>query len=515
MHTAIGNHIVILLINNSATASHVSYFKHLSRFDMSIPFWVTAFAIAAWSAAAAWINPAQFADNLEQLSWSHSLELGYWKHPPLPTWLIAVPIRLLGFSVYWTYALAALCFIGTVFFTWRITWRLFGNQAATFAALLMGLHIGFSWRAQLYNHNTVLLVFSAAAVWATLRALDSGKKLSWVFAGILAGLAMLSKYQALVPLAGVVIALYMGGWFKQRDVVQGLAIASAAAFVVFLPHLVWMVMGSGSTINNAFHSAENLSLVNRLMVFMGFWLIQIRFYFPLLVGVSLLVLFKTRPAVGYVADEMPQQNPRAWFLGLVVWPAMFVSMAVLLGGMRLEAQWGLQTFQFAVIFIAWKLALVLPKNGLKRTVWLILLIHVVLAGFFAWSVVQPSQSMWQGQRSRNFPANDVAKEIAGKWHEATRCPLNYVVGPSFEAAVVSAYSGHNPTVLEDGDFKKSPWVSAQLLQEFGALYLANDATQLPLGLATTGQMTIPARVNDFQPKKQLFWGIALPQSNCN
>jgi 4-amino-4-deoxy-L-arabinose transferase-like glycosyltransferase len=503
-----------LLTNNSVAANPVSHFKHLSRFDMSFPFWVTAFAIAAWSAVAAWINPAQFADNLEQFSWSHSLELGYWKHPPLPTWLIAIPIRLFGFSVYWTYALAAICFIGTVFFTWRITRRLFGYQAATFAALLIGLHIGFSWRAQLYNHNTVLLLFSAASVWATLRALDSGRKLSWLYAGMLAGLAMLSKYQAIVPLVGIVIALYTGGWLKQRSVVQGLAIAAITAFAVFLPHLIWIVMGSGSTINNAFHSAENLGFSRRLIVFMGFWLIQVRFHFPLLVAVSLLVLFKTASAVEHVVNERPQQHPRAWFLGLVAWPALFVSMAVLLGGMRLEAQWGLQTFQFVVIFVAWKLALMLPKNGLKRTVSLILVMQVVLAGFFAWSVVQPGQQFWQGQRSRNFPATDVAKEISSKWYEATSCPLKYVVGPSFEATVVSAYSGDNPIVLEDGDFKKSPWVSSEQLKEFGALYLAGDAAYLPHSLATTGQMTIPARVNDFQPIKQLFWGITLPQTNC-
>jgi 4-amino-4-deoxy-L-arabinose transferase-like glycosyltransferase len=481
---------------------------------MSLPFLITAIAIAVWSAAAAWINPAQFADNLEQFSWSHSLELGYWKHPPLPTWLIAIPIRLFGFSVFWTYALAAVCFIGTVFFTWRITRRLFGDQAATFTALLMGLHIGFSWRAQLYNHNTVLLLFSAATVWATLRALDSSKKLPWMCAGILAGLAMLSKYQAIMPLVGIVIALHAQGCLKQRTVVQGLVIATATAFAVFLPHLVWIVMGSGSTINNAFHSAEGLGLGRRLMVFMGFWLIQIRFHFPLLVAVSLLVLLKKGSAVEQIVDAKQQQHARAWFLGLVVWPALFVSLAVLLGGMRLEAQWGLQTLQFVVIFVAWKLAVVLPKNGLKHTVLLILLMQAVLAGFFAWSVVQPGQQVWQGQRSRNFPATDVAKEISSKWHEATSCPLKYVVGPSFEAAVVSAYSGDNPIVLEDGDFKKSPWVSSEQLKEFGALYLANDVAHLPLGLTTRGQITIPARVNDFQPVKQLFWGVALPSSAC-
>lgn len=517
MRAAIGNHVVILLINNSATANHVSYFKRLSRFDMSIPFWVTAIAIAVWSAAAAWINPAQFADNLEQFSWSHSMELGYWKHPPLPTWLIAIPIRIFGFSVYWTYALAAMCFIGTVFFTWRFSRHLFGQQAATFTVLLMGLHIGFSWRAQLYNHNTVLVLFSAATVWATLRALDSEKKRAWVLAGALAGLAMLSKYQALVPLVGILIALSMGGWLKQTAVKQGVLVAFVVACLVFLPHLLWLAMGSGSTIDNALHAAEGLGMRRRLVVFIGFWLIQIRFYLPIFLAVALLVLFRKNTVTANMEQPVAASlNPqtRAWFYGLVVWPAFFVSMAVLLGGMRLQAQWGLQTFQFVVIFIAWQLALVLPKNDTKRTVWLVLMVQAVLAGFFAWSIVQPQQHFWQGQRSRNFPAADVSKEMASKWYEMTSCPLMYVVGPSFEATVVSAYSGNNPTVLEDGDFKKSPWVSAEQLKKFGALYLADDAVKLPLGVVATGHVVIPARVNDFQPIKQLFWGVILPTSDC-
>jgi 4-amino-4-deoxy-L-arabinose transferase-like glycosyltransferase len=190
----------------------LSFSHQYARFARSLPFWLTAFAIAAWSVAAAYINPAQFADSLEQFSWAHGLELGYWKHPPLPTWLIIAPIRLIGFSIYWTYALAAACFAGTAFFTWRITQRLFGPQAAVFAVLLIGLHIGFSWRAQLYNHNTVLILCVAATVWATLRALDSGKQSSWLLVGGLAGLAMLSKYQALVPLVGIVLALQLGGF---------------------------------------------------------------------------------------------------------------------------------------------------------------------------------------------------------------------------------------------------------------------------------------------------------------
>lgn len=479
-----------------------------------LPFWVSACAIATWSLAAACINPAQYADSLEELAWSHSLELGYWKHPPLPTWLIAVPIRLIGFSVYWTYALAAACFIGTAFFTWRITLRLFGRQAGMFAVLLIGLHIGFSWRAQLYNHNTVLVLMSAATVWATLRALDSGKKMAWMLSGALAGLAMLSKYQALVPLLGIVMALYMGGWFRQRGVRQGALIAAATALLVFAPHLVWILSGSGSTIDNALHSAEGLGPLRRLVVLLGFWLVQIRFHVPVLIAVVLLVLFRSG-GMGEVATSpsLNQQN-RAWLLGLVAWPVFFVSMVVLTGGVRPEAQWGLQTFQFLTMFIAWRLSMVLPRVPVRRAVQVILVAQLVLAGFYVWSIVQPSQPIWKGVRERNFPAAWVAKEVTSKWTSVTNCPLMYVVGPSFEATIVSAYSGHNPAVLEDGDFRKSPWITADLLKQHGAVYLAFNAAKLPTRSSSSGQLTVPARQNDMQPASQLFWGLVLPQAPC-
>ena len=493
--------------------------KTLSRIfysRASLPFWLTACAIAVWSAAGALVNGAQYADNLEQFAWSHSLELGYWKHPPLPTWLIAAPIRLIGFSVYWTYALAAACFIGTAFFTWRITLRLFGPQAGLFSVLLMSLHIGFSWRAQLYNHNTVLLMFCAATVWATLRALDSGRWQTWAGVGVLAGLAMLSKYQAVVPFAGIAIALYLGGYLTQARVRWGVAIAITVATLVFVPHLVWVATGAGSTIDNVLHSAEGLGPLRRITVLLGFWLVQLRFHVPILIAVGLLVLFKSKltdaPAVE--ASAPMNRQTRAWMIGLVAWPAVFVSLVVLTGGVRLEAQWGLQTFQFLIIFIAWRLSLVLPQNDPSRTLGIVALAQVVLAGFFVWSIAHPSQPIWKGARERNFPAQMVAGEVVRQWQAVTHCPLRNVVGPSFEATVVSAYSGYNPAVVEDGDFRKSPWVKPSQLEEQGAMYLTLFSAYFPPGVQPVGQVVVPARVNDLQPARTLYMGVALPKTPC-
>jgi hypothetical protein len=90
-----------------------------------------------------------------------------------------------------------------------------------------------------------------------------------------------------------------------------------------------------------------------------------------------------------------------------------------------------------------------------------------------------------------------------------------VVGPSFDATVVSAYSDQHPIVLEDGDFRKEPWVTSALLKEHGALYLAATANALPVEITAHGIVNVPESKNDFQEARQIFWGIVLPQSMCN
>ena len=101
----------------------------------------TAVGIALWVLLASLTNSGQFADNIEQFVWAQSLEPGYWKHPPLPSWLLWGALKLFGFWSGWTYLLSAACFCGTAFFGWRIARRIAGARVAGIAVLLQGLHL--------------------------------------------------------------------------------------------------------------------------------------------------------------------------------------------------------------------------------------------------------------------------------------------------------------------------------------------------------------------------------------
>ena len=45
---------------------------------------------ALWVLMPALLNGGQPGDHFEQFTWAHSMEGGYYKHPPLPTWLLAI-----------------------------------------------------------------------------------------------------------------------------------------------------------------------------------------------------------------------------------------------------------------------------------------------------------------------------------------------------------------------------------------------------------------------------------------
>ena len=67
-------------------------------------------------------------DNLEQLTWVHSLEWGYYKHPPLPTWLFSGPVNLLGLSARTSYLTGALFTLAGMFLLWQLLRELRGSR---------------------------------------------------------------------------------------------------------------------------------------------------------------------------------------------------------------------------------------------------------------------------------------------------------------------------------------------------------------------------------------------------
>ncbi|MBC7994467.1 MAG: glycosyltransferase family 39 protein, partial [Rhizobacter sp.] len=483
------------------------------------PFWWFALAMAGlWVLVPALINPGQVGDHFEQFTWAHSMEWGYHKHPPLPTWLLAITLKWVAATPYATYGVAALMLAGTALFTWLLARELLGARLASLAIVLWGLHWSFSWKGQMLNHNSVMMCCIAAAAWLALQA--SRRQMGsiwilrwWLGLGLVGGLAMLTKYQSAIPLVGVIIALWRAGHLHERDKLLGLLMAVSVALAVFAPHVLWVVNHDFVTLKYASSTVQQLDMLGRVRKLLSFSALQLRMLlWPLLcIGVLARWMRKT-PAAASVDGAANERERQAWLLGLLGWPLVVLAVLCLAQGVRLQDHWGFQSMQFVSLWLAWQLRRFGPQAATRLLV-LALVTHTLGLVTYSRSVWDPRTLAKRERPDQFYPAQTLAGAVMLSWKQATSCPLRYVVGGTYEAGMVSVYSGQNPVVFETASLERSPWVDLADLTRAGAVYVYSQVPEQlpgPLPLHRLA-FTLPGGEKSLY---DVYWAVVAPTDSC-
>ena len=484
------------------------------------------FIVLVWVAWTTCWDSGLYGDNVEQFVWSHSMELGYYKHPPLPTWLLGLATFLVGSHWWLTNALAAFCTVATGILTWLIACRLLGERAANIAIVLWSLQQCFSVSAEIYNHNTVLVLGIAAITYTVLRALTTKFDTPWwIASGFLAACAMLSKYQAALPLIALLVVIFTVGKVRATYLAWRVALVLAVFFVFFSPHLYWGILNQFPSVRYASEALETGGFTRRISWVLTFAANQIRMVFPLLLALTAcFLLSRFRPkssarqhSLATSKAPLPSTTPSTtfsaqevsvWMWGLV-WGPIFVLIAFsLMSGSALRNHWGVQLFQFLSLWIAWRWSHS-PVFRLRNLMAIAIVMHSV--GFFYYSVKQsnPKAALAERRADSSYPARQMSDAAVAHWKRMSDCPLEIVAG-DFEAGLVSAFSKERPVVFTGP--VATPWVSTSEIKQYGALYVFNDRTALPPGVtaATQWYLTEDGEKND----KYVQFAVRLPANAC-
>ena len=444
---------------------------------------------AVWLAHLSYTSLSPPTDNIEQLTWLHSLEWGYYKHPPLPTWLIWVPAQWFGANAWTSFVTGAAFTLGSLGVLWNLLSRLRGPRYAALALLAVLCITYYNGRLYYFNHNVVLMLCATASLVLCWKAHTTGQLRWWAALGVALGLGALAKYQIAVTMASVLVFwIHQRGWQDARPR-SGLLLATLIALLILTPHVLWLRAHDFGPVGYAMQSSlgAHLDTATRWADALNWVVDQIlNRALPAWLLIAAAVYAKRRSAGPRVSHSTATPSPktrdpaRALLLSWGLVPLAFMPLVGILAGAELQLQWGTPFLLFAVpaameLFssrVDWQRVPLRPAVNSFVAIQALLLVlsHVTSP--------RGPQAL-RDHHWRAFDSEALAKLLEKPARQALSGGAICVVsGPGAPSGALALHLADRPLVLINGRFDHSPWVSIDKVKGCGMLEL-KEGSPLP------------------------------------
>lgn len=410
-------------------------------------------------------------DNVEQLIWIRSLELGYFKHPPMPTWIMAASAAVFGPSVGLTYVLGGVLTLGSLAIFWKLLCDMRGRAYAT-VGLLAALSITFyCGRLYYYNHNVVMMLWISLAVALTWHVTQKPSLAGWALLGLVSGMGMLSKYQYVLALG--VIGLWwlrIGAW-KNPVHVKGAALAAVIGLLVLSPHLYWLSTHDWMPMHYAERTSLGLHLDTAARINMS-WKFAVDWIFnrcmPAWIVLGVALWWGRKSAAQAERGQAPVSEDRQLREFWLLWgwvPLLAILALCLFTGSYLHLQWG-TAFMFLCVPAVMELVRS-PQSwggtGRLRAAWVTFAVLQALLLLQFWLASPLGLSGYKSTHQNHIPVDKIVEGLAPAAHQALGGPVDIIIGPQALAGRIAMELPERPRVYVERNLQYSPWIHEEEL----------------------------------------------------
>jgi 4-amino-4-deoxy-L-arabinose transferase-like glycosyltransferase len=173
-------------------------------------------------------------------TWSKENVISFLDHPPMIAWFIRLGTAIFGDTNFGVRFAGVLAMLVTQLLLADIVRRVTHDLRAVVLAVLMpeaALYYGLLMAK--VSPDVALIPFAVAMVWALIRLHESGDARWWLAAGVFAGLALLSKFTAVMLIPAVLAFMLVPDWRRRWLLSPYPWLAALIAFTLFLPVLIW------------------------------------------------------------------------------------------------------------------------------------------------------------------------------------------------------------------------------------------------------------------------------------
>jgi len=476
--------------------------------------------MAALSAVALLTQPTLQLDVVEQLAWAHDPQWVYFKHPPLPAWVLWFAMRATNDALWAPAIIGPLATTLTIWLVWQLAIRVVDPVRALLAALVLEGVIYFNFTSLEFNHNVVQM-----PIWALLglcghRAAREGRLLDWFGLGVAVWLGMLGKYSTALMLAAVLAAFVADPEARKKFRSFGPWLAIVTATVLLVPHLLALARIHFAPFDFPLQRAAHpTTLWDHLVNPLRFLSAQV-----LDVAAALLLLASFLIPRGGEIALRPLQIARSdrRFLCIIAFGPIGLSLGLeALSGMRFLDMWGTPMWDFiglAIIAAASVRPVTIDALRGFGAVWCVVFALAVVSKAEA-DIADPAMTGRGGRHQ--FPAGAMASAISSAWHQRTNGrPLDVVVGSSWYGGLLTVYAPDHPSLMIDGEWWKSPWITPARIERQGAVLIWSADGGEPAGMAANfpfaivqPTITLQYLTNAKVPPARIEWAIVPPATD--
>ena len=291
---------------------------------VAVPVWRRPLALAIFAQIVLWgIVPLSFVtslhqDTLEIIYWGRELALGYYKHPPLPTWLLDLVVHPTLAPIAAVLLVGVACVAVTAVYV-HATVRLFApSSAAALATLAYLVTRAATFQSLQVNHNSLLIPLWAALLFYALRYFEQRRLVDALSAGLAVALSVFVKYEILFLIEALVLLVAVTPAYRNivRDWRTYVAVCFAGVMVT--PHVVWALAHRDETLRYALET-RNIESALDLLDSLNHFVVG-----HLLVLVAPLLLLGLARLAGWRFTIDPARRRLAWLVG--AGPSVFLGL---------------------------------------------------------------------------------------------------------------------------------------------------------------------------------------------
>ena len=458
-----------------------------------VAVWAVYFAISA--------APSSIHNDMaEAYAWGQEFQLGYHQHPPFWAWLCGAWFQVFP-RAGWAFAIlsslnAAIGLVGS----WRLIGRFADGDKRTAATLLLLLTPFYTFLAYKYNANSIFLSVWPWTLYFFLRAIDHRRLRDAVLFGFCMGLALLSKYYALILATTCLIAALQHPLRARYFASASPYVSVAIAALLCAPHIWWLAANGAPPLHYLAHvSGHKFSAIaaHAALAFIGA-LAQNGIVFAVVAIVA-----RVRPSEAIATISQRWRDPR--FRLLAILAATPLALTVLAGlALRTKVSTNMLIGTFSLMpLLAIEIAGA-RRLGRLRTVAAGLVAALTLGALVASPAVAFATAWFSHDINDVQPRQELAREATRLWREATGRPLAYVGGAENYDNGVVFYSPDRPHAFVLLDFYRNRWVTPERLAEGGLLSVCvRDAAAC---LASTAAFVTPQTTHADITLEHDAWG---------